>query len=90
MTAPALPVSANRDLPANVRRTIHARAHAATLMTRHGTTWAAVKAWAATQTLPGGRARWMSADLTRPINPAVVQAWADAHATTSPDTGSGG
>ncbi len=70
------------ELPSNVRRTIAARAAAATLLTRHATTWAHVKTWAATQTLPDGRARWMPADLTRPINPAVVDAWARTHGHT--------
>lgn len=77
--ADTLTVAHAHELPGNVRRTIHARANAATLMTAHGATWADVKAWAATQTLPDGRPRWMPADLTRPINPHVVAAWARHH-----------
>lgn len=85
MTAPAVVQAAHaHELPANVRRTIRARAQAATTLTHHDTTWAAVKAWAATQTLPDGRPRWMPADLTRPINPAVVDAWASAHGHAHP------
>lgn len=83
MTAPAVVRAAHaHELPANIRRTITARAQAATLMTNHGTTWANVKAWAATQRDGRGRARWMPADLTRPINPHVVAAWARAHGLT--------
>ena len=79
MTAPAAARAGAHELPANIRRTIHARAQAATLMTTHGTTWAAVKTWAARQEAGQGRRRWMPADLTTALNPHVVAAWARAH-----------
>lgn len=82
MTAPAAARAGAHELPANIRRTIHHRAQAATLMTTHGTAWAAVKTWASHQRDGRGRARWMPADLTRPINPHVVAAWARAHDLT--------
>jgi hypothetical protein len=79
VTAPTAVRAQAHELPGNMRRTLHHRAQAATLMTTHGTTWAAVKTWATHQTDGHGRARWMPADLTRPINPAVVAAWGRAH-----------